>query len=191
MNWKKSLVKRLGSQCSTCDQNDIEKLDIDFINGQEYLEKQYFKNSEEMHVWFVLHFKEESKYLQSICIDCKSEKSEDESIPLSKIEEFHFTPKVMDRQEISEWMSAKAEEILDFMKENRQFIPIQRRLDRHYGNLRDKFAEIDRNVALIEFEKKWLPKRFADVIEQDLDENPEIRNMVLKHHRPKIPETGH
>ena len=191
MNWKNSLVKRLGNQCSICDQSDIEKLDIDFINGQEYLEKQYFGSDEEMHVWFVLHFKEESKYLQPICVDCKSERSEDESIPLSKLEEFHFTPKAMDRQEISEWMSKKAEEILDFMKENRQFIPIQRRLDRHYGNLRDKFAEIDRNVALIEFEKKWLPKRFADVIEQDLDENPEIRNMVLKHHRPKIPETGH
>ena len=97
----------------------------------------------------------------------------------------------MDRQEIMEWMSKKAEELLEFMKENKQFIPIQRRLDRHYGGLRDKFAEIDRNVALIEFEKRWLPKRFADVIEQDLDENPEIKSMVLKHHRPKIPDTGH
>ncbi len=191
MNWKKSLVERLGNRCNICNEDDIEKIDIDFINGQEYLEKQYFENNEEMYVWFVLHFTEESKYLQSICISCKSEKSEDESIPLSKMEEFHFTPKAMDRQEIMEWMSKKAEEILDFMRDNKQFIPIQRRLDRHYGNLRDKFAEIDRNVALIEFEKKWLPKRFADVIEQDLDENPEIKNMVLKHHRPKIPETGH
>jgi hypothetical protein len=90
-----------------------------------------------------------------------------------------------------EWISKKAEELLEFMRDNKQFIPIQRRLDMHYGGLRDKFAEIDRNVALIEFEKKWLPKKFADVIEQDLDENPEIRNMVLKHHRPKIPDTGH
>ena len=191
MNWKKSLVKRLGNQCQVCNQSDVEKLDIDFLNDQEYLENQYFENKEEMYVWFVLHFKEESKYLQSICRDCKSKKIEDVSIPLSKLEEFHFTPKAMDRQEIIEWMGKKAEEILEFMRNNKQFIPIQRRLDMHYGGLRDKFAEIDRNVALIEFEKKWLPKRFADVIEQDLDENPEIRSMVLKHYRPKIPDTGH
>jgi hypothetical protein len=191
MNWKKSLVKRLGNQCRICNQSDVEKLDIDFLNDQEYLEDQYFGNKDEMYVWFVLHFKDESKYLQSICVDCKSKKAEDKSIPLSKLEEFHFTPKAMDRQEIMEWMSKKAKELLEFMRDNKQFIPIQRRLDMHYGGLRDKFAEIDRNVALIEFEKKWLPKRFADVIEQDLDENPEIRNMVLKHHRPKIPDTGH
>jgi len=191
MNWKKSLVERLGNQCKVCNQNDVEKLDVGFLNHQEYLEDQYFENKDEMHVWFVLHFEEESKYLQPICIDCKSKQSEDESIPLSKLEEFHFTPKAMDRQEIMQWMSKNAEELLEFMREHKQFIPIQRRLDRHYGNLRDKFAEIDRNVALIEYEKKWLPKRFADVIEQDLNENPEIKNMVLKHHRPKIPDTGH
>ena len=39
--------------------------------------------------------------------------------------------------------------------------------------------------------KKWLPKRYADVIEQDLNENPEIKKLVEKHNRPKIPDTGH
>jgi hypothetical protein len=144
-----------------------------------------------MYVWFVLHFKEESKYLQSICIDCKSKKTEDKSIPLSKLEEFYFTPKAMNTQEIMRWMNKKAEELLVFLRENRQFIPIERRLEKHYGDLRDKFTEIDRNIALIEHEKKWLPKRYADVIEQDLNENPEIKSLVEKHHRPKIPETGH
>ena len=191
MNWKKSLVKRLGTKCKVCNQSDVEKLEIGFLNEQEYLEEQYFEDKDEMYVWFVLHFQEESKYLQSICVDCKSKKLEDKSIPLSKLEEFHFTPRTMDRQEITEWMSKKAEELLEFMRLNKQFIPIQRRLDRHYGGLRDKFAEIDRNVALIEFEKKWLPKRFADVIEQDLNENPEIKKLVQKHNRPKIPDIGH
>ena len=128
MNWKKSLVERLGNQCRVCNQSDVEKLDIDFLNDQEYLEDQYFENKDEMYVWFVLHFKDESKYLQSICVDCKSKKAEDESIPLSKLEEFHFTPKAMDRQEIMEWMSKKAEELLEFMRDNKQFIPIQRRM---------------------------------------------------------------
>ncbi len=191
MNWKKSLMERLGNKCLTCNQNDVSRLEIGFLNNQEYLEKQYFGNENDMHVWFVLHFDEESKYLQAICKDCKSKLAEDKTIPLSKLEEFHFTPKAMDRQEIMEWMAKNAEELLAFMRKNKQFIPIQRRLDRHYGNLRDRFAEIDRNVALIEYEKKWLPKRFADVIEQDLNENPEIKSMVLKHSRPKIPDTGH
>jgi len=191
MNWKKSLVARLGNQCKVCNQNDIERLDVDFINGQEYLEHQYFKNKDEMYVWFVLHFKEESEYLQSICIDCKSKKKEDESIPLSKLYEFYFTPKTMDAQEIMRWMNEKAEELLVLLRKNKQFIPIERRLEKHYGDLRDKFAEIDRNAALIEYEKKWLPKRFADVIEQDLNENPEIKSLVSKHQRPKIPDTGH
>lgn len=144
-----------------------------------------------MCVWFVLHFKEESEYLQVICNRCKSEKIENKSVPLSKLEEFYFTPKAMDRQEIMSWMDKKAEELLVFLKENKQFVPIERRLERHYGDLRDKFTEIDRNIALIEYEKKWLPKRFADVIEQDLNENPEIKSLVSKHSRPKIPDTGH
>jgi len=191
MNWKKSLVKRLGNQCHICNQNDFKKLDIDFINGQEYLEKQYFKNQDEMCVWFVLHFKEESEYLKSICVDCKAKNDEDESFPLSKLEEFYFTPKSMDSQEIKRWMDEKAEELLLFLKENKQFIPIEKRLEKHYGDLRDKFTEIDRNIALIEYEKKWLPKRFADVIEKDLNDNLEIKILVEKHNRPKIPETGH
>ena len=88
-------------------------------------------------------------------------------------------------------MDKKGAELLVFLRENRQFIPIERRLEKHYGDLRDKFTEIDRNIALIEHEKKWLPKRYADVIDQDLDENPEIKSLVEKHHRQKIPETGH
>ena len=191
MNWKKSLVERLGNKCNICGQEDIERLDIDFINNQEYLEKQYFENEQEMYVWFVLHFKEESEYLQSTCMDCKAKKIEDESIPLSKLEEFYFTPRAMDGQEIMRWMDEKAEELLRFLKENKQFIPVEKRLERHYGDLREKFTEIDRNIALIEYEKKWLPKRFADVIEQDLNENPEIKSLVSKHYRPKIPDTGH
>ncbi|MGI9567978.1 MAG: hypothetical protein ACR2LL_13355 [Nitrosopumilus sp.] len=191
MNWKKSLVERLGNKCQTCGLEDIEQIDIDFINGQEYLEDQYFENEEERCVWFVLHFKEESEYVQAICNSCKSQKKEDKSIPLSKLEEFYFTPTAMDAQEIMRWMDKKAEELLAFLRTNKQFVPIERRLERHYGDLRDKFTEIDRNIALIEYEKKWLPKRFAEVIEQDLDENPEIKNLVSKHHRPKIPDTGH
>lgn len=191
MNWKKSLVERLGNKCRVCGLEDVEQLEIDFINDQEYLESQYFKNEEEMCVWFVLHFKEESEYLQVMCNRCKSEKIENKSIPLSKLEEFYFTPKAMDRQEIMVWMDKKAEELLVFLRENKQFVPIELRLERHYGDLRDKFTEIDRNIALIEYEKKWLPKRFADVIEQDLNENPEIKSLVSKHNRPKIPDTGH
>ena len=191
MNWKKSLIERLGNKCKICSQENIEKLDVGFTNDQEYLEEQYFENKEEMWVWFVLHFKEESEYLQSICVDCKSKITEDKSIPLSKLEEFYFTPKAMNNQEIMTWMDEKAKELLEFLRENKQFIPIEKRLEKHYGDLRDKFTEIDRNIALIEYEKKWLPKRFANVIEQDLNENPEIKNMVSKHWRPKIPETGH
>ena len=63
MNWKKSLVERLGNQCHVCGQSDVEQLDLDFILGQEYLENQYFGNQEEMCVWFVLHFAEESENL--------------------------------------------------------------------------------------------------------------------------------
>ncbi|MGH1567158.1 MAG: hypothetical protein ACRBB5_07050 [Nitrosopumilus sp.] len=191
MNWKKSLIERLGNKCIVCDQDDVERLDIGFVNGQEYLENEYFENPDEMYVWFVLHFKEESEYLQSICFDCKSKITEDLSLTLSKLEEFYFTPKAMDAQEIMRWMNIKAEELLVFLRENKQFIPIEKRLEKHYGDLRDKFTEIDRNVALIEYEKKWLPKRFADVIEQDLNENPEIKKLVSKHYRPKIPDIGH
>ena len=191
MNWKKLLVERLGNECRICGQKDIERLDVYFVNGQEYLENEYFGNKEEMYVWFVLHFKEESEYLQSICISCKSKKIENESFPLSKLEEFYFTPKAMDSQEIMMWMDKKAKELLEFLRENKQFIPIEKRLEKHYGDLRDKFTEIDRNTALIEYEKKWLPKRFADVIEQDLNDNPEIKSLVEKHYRPKIPDTGH
>ena len=191
MNWKKSLIERLGNKCIVCDQDDVERLDVSFVNGQEYLENEYFGNPDEMYVWFVLHFKEESEYLQSICFDCKSKITEDHSLTLSKLEEFYFTPKAMDTQEIMRWMNIKAEELLVFLRENKQFIPIEKRLEKHYGDLRDKFTEIDRNVALIEYEKKWLPKRFADVIEQDLNENPEIKKLVSKHYRPKIPDTGH
>lgn len=191
MNWKKSLIERLGNRCHVCGDSDIARLDVGFANGQEYLEEEYFGNKDEMYVWFVLHFMEESEYLHSICIGCKSKNAEDRSLPLSKLENFYFTPTAMDAQEIALWMDKKAKELLGFLRENKQFIPIEKRLERHYGDLRDKFTEIDRNVALIEYEKKWLPKRFADVIEQDLRENPEINNMVSKHYRPKIPDTGH
>ena len=191
MNWKKLLIERLGNKCSFCSQEDIERLDVGFVNKQEYLEEQYFENKEEMYVWFVLHFKEEFEYLTSICNECKLKTTENTEIPLSKLEEFYFTPKEMDAQEIMRWMDKKAEELLAFLRENKQFVPIERRLERHYGDLRDKFTEIDRNIALIEHEKKWLPKRYADVIEQDLNENPEIKKLVEKHNRPKIPDTGH
>ena len=191
MNLKKLLVERLGNQCRVCNQKDVEKLDIGFVNGQEYLEDKYFGNRDEMYVWLVLHFKEESEYLQPIYSECKSTKTEETSVPLSRLEEFYFTPRAMSSQEITRWMDEKDEDLLVFLRENKQFIPIERRLERHYGNLRDKFTEIDRNIALIEHERKWLPKRFADVIEQDLNENPEIKRMVEKHSRPKIPDTGH
>ena len=191
MNWKKLLIERLGNKCSVCSQEDIERLDVGFVNKQEYLEEQYFENKEEMYVWFVLHFKEESEYLKSICNECKSKTTENTEIPLSKLEEFYFTPKEMDAQEIMRWMDKKAEELLAFLRENKQFVPIEKRLEKHYGDLRDKFTEIDRNIALIEHEKKWLPKRYADVIEQDLNESPEIKRLVEKHNRPKIPDTGH
>ena len=65
MNWKKLLIERLGNKCSVCSQEDIERLDVGFVNKQEYLEDQYFENKEEIYVWFVLHFKEESEYLTS------------------------------------------------------------------------------------------------------------------------------
>ena len=191
MNWKKLLIERLGNKCSVCSQEDIERLDVGFVNKQEYLEEQYFENKEEMYVWFVLHFKEESEYLIAVCNKCKSKTTENTEIPLSKLEEFYFTPKEMDAQEIMRWMDRKAEELLTFLRENKQFVPIEKRLEKHYGDLRDKFTEIDRNIALIEHEKKWLPKRYADVIEQDLNENPEIKKLVEKHNRPKIPDTGH
>ncbi|WP_420545815.1 hypothetical protein [Nitrosopumilus sp.] len=191
MNWKKLLIERLGNKCSVCSQEDIERLDVGFVNKQEYLEEQYFENKEEMYVWFVLHFKEESEYLTSICNECKSKTTENTEIPLSKLEEFYFTPKQMDAQEIMRWMDKKAEELLAFLRENKQFVPIEKRLEKNYGDLRDKFTEIDRNIALIEHEKKWLPKRYADVIEQDLNENLEIKKLVEKHNRPKIPDTGH
>ena len=191
MNWKKLLIERLGNKCSVCSQEGIERLDVGFVNKQEYLEEQYFENKEEMYAWFVLHFKEESEYLTSICNECKSKTTENTEIPLSKLEEFYFTPKQMDAQEIMRWMDKKAEELLAFLRENKQFVPIEKRLEKHYGDLRDKFTEIDRNIALIEHEKKWLPKRYADVIEQDLNENPEIKKLVEKHNRPKIPDTGH
>ena len=191
MDWKKILLERLGNKCNVCNQENIEKLEIDFIKGQEYLENQYFENKDEMDVWFVLHFKEESEYIESICIDCKKKNNEDKSIPLSKLEEFYFIQTAMDTQEIMRWMDKKAEELLAFLRENKQFIPINKRLEKHYGSLRDKFTEIDRNIALIEHEKIWLPKRYADVIEQDLNDNPEIKRMVEKHWRPKIPDTGH
>ena len=191
MNWKKLLIERLGNKCSVCSQEDIERLDVRFVNNQEYLEEQYFEDKEEMYVWFVLHFKEESEYLTAICNECKSKIRENIEIPLSKLEEFYFTPKEMNAQEIMRWMDKKAEELLAFLRENKQFIPIEKRLEKHYGDLRDKFTEIDRNIALIEHEKKWLPKRYADVIEQDLNENPEIKKLVEKHNRPKIPDTGH
>lgn len=191
MDWKKLLIERLGKKCCVCEQKDITKLDVGFINDQEYLEEQYFGKNNEMYVWFVLHFKEESEYLQSICTDCKSKKIENRSIPLSKLEEFYFTPKAMDTQEMMRWMDKKAYELLIFLRENKQFVPIEKRLEKHYGDLRDKFTEIDRNVSLIEHEKKWLPKKYAEVIEQDLNENPEIKSLVEKHHRPKIPDTGH
>ena len=191
MNWKKSLIERLGNKCYVCGDTDIERLDVGFINGQEYLEEEYFGNKDEMYVWFVLHFMEESEYLHSICVTCKSKNMDDKSIPLSKLEDFYFTPTAMDTREILLWMDKKAKDLLEFLRENKQFIPIEKRLEKHYGDLRDKFTEIDRNVALIEYEKKWLPKRFADVIEQDLQDNPEINSMVSKHHRPKIPDTGH
>ena len=158
MNWKKSLVERLGNQCNVCTQNDIERLDVDFIHGQEYLEDQYFENKDEMYVWFVLHFKEESEYLQSICVDCKLKKKEDKSIPLSKLYEFYFTSQTMNAQEIMKWMNEKAEDLLDLLRKNKQFIPIERRLEKHYGDLRDKFTEIDRNAALIEYEKNGYPR---------------------------------
>lgn len=191
MDWKKLLIDRLGNKCTICGQDDVEKLEVGFINGQEYLEYQYFGNKNDMCVWFVLHFKEESEYLQPICIPCKSKNTEDKTLPLSKLEEFYFTPRAMDTQEIMTWMDEKAKELLVFLREHKQFVPIEKRLEKHYGDLRDKFTEIDRNVALIEHERKWLPPRYADVIEQDLNENPEIKKMVEKHHRPKIPETGH
>ena len=191
MDWKNLLIQRLGNKCNVCGIEAYEKLDIDFLNGQGYLEKQYFEKNDEMYVWFVLHFKEESEFLSVICDGCKKQKVEDISIPLSKLEEFYFTPSPMDTQEIMQWMDKKAEELLSFLRKNKQFVPIEKRLERHYGDLRDKFTEIDRNVALIEHEKKWLPPRYASVIEQDLNENPEIKQLVEKHHRPKIPETGH
>ncbi len=128
MNWKKQLVERLGNECRICGQKDIERLDVYFINGQEYLEDQYFENKEEMYVWFVLHFMEESEYLQSICISCKSQKTENKLFPLSKLEEFHFTQKAMDSQEIMTWMNKNAKELLTFLRENKQFIPIEKRL---------------------------------------------------------------
>ena len=118
MNWKKSLIERLGNQCHVCGKNDVEQLDIDFIFGQEYLENQYFRNQEEMCVWFVLHFKEESENLKVICLDCKSKNKEDDnSIPLSKLEDFYFTQKAMDAQEIMRWMDQKAKELLAFLRE--------------------------------------------------------------------------
>ena len=191
MDWKKLLIDRLGNECTICGQDDVEKLDVGFVNGQEYLEDQYFGKKNDMYVWFVLHFKEESEYLQPICVQCKSKNTEDRTLPLSKLEDFYFTPRAMDTQEIMRWMDEKAKELLVFLRKHKQFVPIERRLEKHYGDLRDKFTEIDRNVALIEHERKWLPQRYADVIEQDLNENPEIKRMVEKHHRPKIPDTGH
>ena len=158
MNWKKLLIERLGNKCSVCSQEDIERLDVGFSNKQEYLEEQYFENKEEMYVWFVLHFKEESEHLTSICNECKSKTTENTEIPLSKLEEFYFTPKEMDAQEIMRWMDEKAEELLAFLRENKQFVPIEKRLEKHYGDLRDRFTEIDRNIALIEHKKNGCQK---------------------------------
>ena len=31
MNWKKSLLERLGNKCNVCNQENIEVLEIDFI----------------------------------------------------------------------------------------------------------------------------------------------------------------
>ena len=72
---------------------DIERLDVGFVNKQEYLEEQYFENKEEMYVWFVLHFKEESEYLTSICNECKSKTTENTENSIIKIRRVLFYSK--------------------------------------------------------------------------------------------------
>ena len=74
MHWKKLLIERLGNKCRVCGQKNIEKLDIHFINGQEYLEYQYFEKKDEMYVWFVLHFKEEQNIYKRSVVPVKKKK---------------------------------------------------------------------------------------------------------------------
>lgn len=74
---RSELLDRLGGKCAKCGNNDSRILHIDHIHGQGYLEKEYFIDKENMYLFYLKYFDEESKFLQVLCVNCNLTKRMD------------------------------------------------------------------------------------------------------------------
>lgn len=74
---RKELLQKLGGKCNKCGQSDMRLLHIDHIQGQGYLEKEYFIEKEKMYEFYLKYFKEELSYLQILCVSCNIAKRMD------------------------------------------------------------------------------------------------------------------
>jgi hypothetical protein len=74
---RKELLEKMGGKCIKCGQNDIRILHIDHIQGQGYLEKEYFVEKEKMYGFYLKYFDDESPFLQILCVNCNLAKRMD------------------------------------------------------------------------------------------------------------------
>lgn len=73
-DFRLNLIQRLGGKCVECGETNTQVLQIDHKLGQGYIEKQYFKNREEMFKQYLREYDRESKYIQVLCFNCNIKK---------------------------------------------------------------------------------------------------------------------
>jgi hypothetical protein len=69
-SYLKELLEKMGGKCIKCGQSDMRLLHVDHIQGQGYLEKEYFADKEKMYWFYLKYFSDESTFLQILCVNC-------------------------------------------------------------------------------------------------------------------------
>lgn len=195
MTVRHDIVDALGGKCVVCGRTDKNILHIDHIYGQGYLEKEWFSSKNEMLFWYYQFSKYEYPYLQVLCMNCnltkRIENEEGKGRPsLKEFEQFYFVvdKKISTFEEKNEYFNKKIDEKKNFLEKYPQFIPLDRRLSLYYDETREMISEIDSACGYAKMARWWLPKRYADVIEEECKEHNIDEKVKQLMNKEKIPK---
>lgn len=69
------LLLKLGSKCEKCKETDYDILEIEHIEGNGYLERQWFKdNKRNMFEFYLNNFEENKQFIRIYCKNCNYKK---------------------------------------------------------------------------------------------------------------------
>jgi len=194
------VVERLGGKCVVCDEIDIHVLHVDHKYGQGYLEKEYFESNDDMFKYYIMNWREESKYIQVLCMNCNLKKriENKETAGRPKLKELEsyllhetYDPKKLTLDEYKkkqEYLTLQEKQLEVFLKDNPQFVPIHKRMIRIYERIDDFLYRYSNKLLSLYEGLNWLPTPYNKILKSKIKLHSGLYSDVSDYEQRKIPK---